>query len=296
MNCIYGKTIEDVEKRQNAELLTIDENAKKNRTLERRVSSPFFQRIDKLGGNSYFIKMKKRNVTLDRPVFIGKTILDRSKLSLMKFTKDLFEVYGVDNVSILGTDTDSVHVKIDCDRELYFDKFKELKTAMDLSGSGDYTNQGVLGTFKEENGGVNINLAVFWTAKCYFELFDDGKQKGVFKGIKKLVVKKMSLEIFDSLLNQIDNVKEEQKAIKGFSNYKFSKNHYGDQVVTMKHVEKTILGKEEDKVWRKPGDLYGHYRPLGLEDHMDKMGIPHYVIDEETGEQRESEESKSLWL
>lgn len=66
---------------------------------------------------------------------------------------------------------------------------------MGLSGSGDKTNQGVLSTFKEENSGAKINLAVFWRVKCYYELFEEDKEsnikeKGVYKGIKKSITKK----------------------------------------------------------------------------------------------------------
>ena len=131
MNAFYGKTIENVENRSNNEIVS------DVKTLERLASSPLFINYKRVSenkdGGAYFAKRRKQIVCLDKPIYIGKTILDRSKLSLMKFVQEeLLRVYGVDNVQIGGTDTNSIHVMITgYDRETCYSKFSEFNCVMD---------------------------------------------------------------------------------------------------------------------------------------------------------------------
>ncbi|WP_171479717.1 hypothetical protein, partial [Acinetobacter baumannii] len=86
---------------------------------------------------------------------------------------------------------------------MYFAKLLELKTAMDLSVNSKVFGKNeinVLGTFKEENECTNIEYAMFWRAKCYYEQRVDGEEKGIFKGVKKSIKNEKIGEIMDTLL------------------------------------------------------------------------------------------------
>ena len=57
----------------------------------------------------------KKNVYLNKPVFVGQSILDLSKLHMFKFYYEyLLPKYGK-NMTNLMTDTDSLVLEINCD-------------------------------------------------------------------------------------------------------------------------------------------------------------------------------------
>ena len=282
MNAFYGKTIENVENRSNNSITS------KKDEIERLISSPLFISYNKLGDNYieddvdhphyssiYFIKRKKRRVLLDKPIFIGKTILDRSKLSLMRFVYDeLFRVYGYDNVQIGGTDTDSVHVMITgYTREECYSKFDEFNCVIDNSKVpkglkiGTYEREeshaGELGSWKNEGAGVDISRAVYHKSKQYCEEFSNGKVNSKSKGIPKFIVKKHGKDMF---FNRDD------KPINQFMVYKITKDHKRHEMI-MTNVVKKVWGSEEDKVIRNNN---GDYRPHGSKELIEnaiKSGI-----------------------
>ena len=55
----------------------------------------------------YLIKMYKQEIVYDKPLFIGTTILDLSKLHMMKFHYDIIHSYFEYRYQLIYMDTDS---------------------------------------------------------------------------------------------------------------------------------------------------------------------------------------------
>ena len=67
------------------------------------------------------VHLTKTVIKLDKPIYTGQCILEESKLMMYEFLYDyVFEKWGVDNVRVCMTDTDSVLLEIRTD-DLYKD-------------------------------------------------------------------------------------------------------------------------------------------------------------------------------
>jgi hypothetical protein len=83
-NSVYGKTMENVKNRMEMHLTTSEENAVKwfSKDNLKTCSNVF---------DLYMIEMYKTKVVLDKPIYVGTTILDLSKLLMMKYHYDVIE-------------------------------------------------------------------------------------------------------------------------------------------------------------------------------------------------------------
>ena len=99
------------------------------------------------------IEMFKTKVVLDKPIYVGTTILDLSKLLMMRFHYDVIEKYFHGMYELLYSDTDSSVYQIYCDDlHEWIEQHKEL---FDLSESvlpnlRDNANEKKLGVVKDE--------------------------------------------------------------------------------------------------------------------------------------------------
>ena len=100
---------------------------------------------------------KKIQVTLNKPVYVGMTVLDLSKHLMYSFYYETLKQHYGENVTLLYTDTDSLILKFETE-DLYADM---AKTADQYDTSNyakdhplyDLTNMKVVGKFKDELGG-----------------------------------------------------------------------------------------------------------------------------------------------
>ena len=83
-NSVYGKTMENVKHRMDLHLTGCDQNAVK------WFSKSNLKRCTNTLG-LYMIEMYKTKVVLDKLIYVGTTILDLSKLLMMKFHYDVIE-------------------------------------------------------------------------------------------------------------------------------------------------------------------------------------------------------------
>ena len=77
-NAVFGKTMENVWNRQNIRLSTSWKQASK------LINRPSFERADVFSDNFCVIHLKKESVEMDKPIYIGTSIMDLSK-SLMYY-------------------------------------------------------------------------------------------------------------------------------------------------------------------------------------------------------------------
>ena len=218
-NSVYGKTIENIRKRQNVELI---DDRKKALKLS---SKPNFDRATIFDENLVAIHMKKTEVYFNKPIYVGQAILDISKTLLIDFHyKYIKKNYG-DKAELLMTDTDSLVYLIQTD-DFYEDIKKDVKEKFDTSNfpeihpSGIKTgvNMKVIKMFKFENGANMIVVFIGLRPKMYtfkiemkyekdkkddkikeIEMRIDEEKKA--KGVKKCVIKKsLTLEDYKKCL------------------------------------------------------------------------------------------------
>ena len=76
---VFGKTMENVRKHRDIKLATTDEKRTK------LVSEPNYRTTKRFSENLLTIEMKKIKVKMNKPVYLGMSILDISKTLLHKF-------------------------------------------------------------------------------------------------------------------------------------------------------------------------------------------------------------------
>ncbi|CAH3194816.1 unnamed protein product, partial [Porites evermanni] len=125
-NSVFGKTIENIRKRQNIYLIN---NRKKALKLS---SKPNFDRCTIFDRNLIAIHMLKTEVYFNKPVYVGQAILDLSKTLMFNFHYTYIkEKYGK-KAELLFTDTDSLMYEIKT-KDFYKDINPDILTKFDTS-------------------------------------------------------------------------------------------------------------------------------------------------------------------
>ena len=117
VNANFGKTMENVRKRCNPLKFVTEEDGFMKLTRQPTYTGKCFKYSDSLFG----VEMKKGTVVLDKPISIGFAVLDISKIRMFDFYYNtILPFYGVENVSIGFSDTDSLYFHIKTE-DLYAD-------------------------------------------------------------------------------------------------------------------------------------------------------------------------------
>ena len=139
-NSVFGKTIENIRKRQN--LILVDDRAKALKLSSR----PNFDRATTFDRNLVAIHMKKTEVYFNKPIYVGQAILDLSKTLMYDFHYNyMLEKYshhcespsgmgfgGMQSPQLLFTDTDNLMYEIRTD-DFYFDIENDIEDKFDTS-------------------------------------------------------------------------------------------------------------------------------------------------------------------
>ena len=81
-NAVFGKTMENIRKHRDIKLVTTDK--KRNRL----VSEPNYHTINYISEDLSIIKMNKTKVKMNKPIYLGLSILDISKILMYEFWYD----------------------------------------------------------------------------------------------------------------------------------------------------------------------------------------------------------------
>ena len=237
-NSVFGKTIENIRKRQNIHLI---DNRKKAVKLSSR---PNFDRCTIFDRNLIAVHMKNTEVYFNKPVYVGQAILDLSKTLMFNFHyKYIREKYG-NKAELLFTDTDSLMYQIKT-KDFYKDITHDILAKFDTSdypanhksGIPTGVNKKVIGMFKDEVAGKQITRFVGLRPKLYSFDIEEDKEVRKCKGIKKNVVKK-KLDFNDYVKCLFSGEKELRKV-------KIIRSEKHD--VYSKEVNKIALSNEDDK-------------------------------------------------
>ena len=189
-NSVFGKTMENLRKRQDIKLITDKENLTKWASRPSFISSKIFNE------DLVAIHKAKTTLTLNRPAYVGMCILDLSKTLMYDFHYNYIKSQYGDKARLLFTDTDSLTYEIEAD-DVYQDFWKD-KNLFDNSDYPedspffDSTNKKVIGKFKDEVEGIPIVEFVGLRSKMYSYMKDKKQGSRTAKGTKKNVIKKVS--------------------------------------------------------------------------------------------------------
>ena len=172
-NSVFGKTMENIGKHRDIKLVTTD---KKRRKL---VSEPNYHTINLISEDFSIIEMKKTKVKMNKPIYLGLSILEISKILMYEFWYDYMKPKYNDNVKLCYMDTDSFIMNIKTN-DFYEDIANDVENRFDTSNyevnrplpTGK--NKKVLGLMKDELGGKIITEFVTLKPKTYSFLTDDG--------------------------------------------------------------------------------------------------------------------------
>ena len=235
-NSVFGKTMENIRKHRDEKLVTTD---KKRNKL---VSEPNYHTINLISEDLSITDMKKTKVKMDKPIYLGLSILEISKILMYKFWYDYMKPKYGNKVKLCYTDTDSFIINIKTN-DFYEDIASGVENRFDTSNYEVKRplpmgkNKKVIGLMKDELGGKIITEFVTLRPKAYSFLTDDGKEDKKAKGKKKCVIKKI-IKFNDykkCLLNDEVIFKSQQRFI--------SKKHD----VYIENVNKIALSSNDDK-------------------------------------------------
>ena len=190
-NSVFGKTMENLRKRINVELIN---NAK---DYVRCVSKPNFISQKIFSKNFDAIYKLKPVLTLNKPIYVGFRILDLSKTLMYefhyKYIKNKFDA------KLLFTDTDSLVYEIKT-RHVYED-FYEDKNLFDFSNYPvkskffDPANKKVIGKMKDEFKGKIISEFVGLKSKMYSLISVNDEEVTKAKGINKKIKHRVFVDV-----------------------------------------------------------------------------------------------------
>ena len=139
---------------------------------------------------------------LNKPIYVGFTVLDLSKLNMYDFHYNFIEKNF--NAKLLFTDTDSLVYEIKS--ENVYEEFYNWKDLFDFSNYSkdskfyDESNKKVIGNMKDEYVGVVIVEFIRLKAKMYSIKKFDGSESSTAKGVN--IATKFN-EFKDVLFNKI---------------------------------------------------------------------------------------------
>ena len=235
-NSVYGKTMENVRKHRDIKLVTTDKKRSK------LVSEPNYHTMNYISENLSIIEMKRTKVKMNKPIYLGLSILEISKILMYEFWYDYMKPKYNGNVKLCYMDTGRfiMNIKIE---DFYKDIADDVEKRFDTSNyevdrplpTGK--SKKVIGLMKDELGGKIIREFVAVRPKTYSYLADDCRENKKAKGTKKCVIKRMIK--FDDYKNCLLN---DEIVLKSQQRFK-SKRHD----VYTENINKIALSSNHDK-------------------------------------------------
>ena len=235
-NAVFGKTMENGRKHRDIRLVTT------NKKRSKLVSEPNYHTINCISENLSIIEMRRTKVKMNKPIHLGLSILEISKILMYEFWHHYMKPKYGDNVKLCYMDTDSFIMKIKTE-DFYKDITNDVEKRFDTSNYefnrplSTGKNKKVIGLTKDELGGRIITEFVASTPKTYSCLTDDGKEDKNAKGTKKCVIKRMIK--FNEYKNCLLNGEVVLKSQQTFK----SKGHD----VYTENINKIALSSNDDK-------------------------------------------------
>ena len=237
-NAFYGKTMENVRSRLKNKFIEEDDY----REIIKHQSKQTFNGIHKSYENCDSYTFKQNEVLMDKPIYLGFTVLELSKLLMCETYYDKLETYfGQENIQLHYMDTDSFILSVNT-KDIIKD-LKNLEDIFDFSNLDQnhelFSNKSkkVFGKFKIETPkNIWIDEIVCLRSKMYaFKCGNDSKNK--LKGISKSQSKNIKCEEYKKCLDGEDYQQECDNSIIRSINHE----------MVLQKVNKSILSLFDDK-------------------------------------------------
>jgi hypothetical protein len=293
-NACFGKSMENVRKRVNMQLLRESEVDRYVRAVakpsfaSRKIFAPPANARDGDENSVVAVQSHKTRTLLNKPIYVGVAVLDLSKLEMVEFIYDEMKPRYGSKVKVLYTDTDSFVLEFKTD-DLYADMLRDAHL-YDTSNykSGPLKEHSLehpektkkVGLMKDEYGGRVIHSFVGLKPKMY-TLKGDGEVVTKAKGVQRSVVKKeLSHGDYWSIVNGGPTLSHTNV---GFRTTK--------HVITTCRIQKTSLSALDTKRWVNDDGIssypYGHYATRELTDWSVNCGV--------TAEEMEAELNRLIY-
>lgn len=195
-NAIYGKTMENLRSRVDIKLVNKWTGRSGAAML---IARPNFKKCRIFDEELVAIEMQKSSILMNKPIAVGMSILDISKLTMYSFLYDFLKPKYNKNITLSYVDTDSFVLDIQT-----YDFYEDMRDNIERFDTSDYPypneygierrNKKVPGLFKDElNGKIAVEF-VGLRAKCYAlrslddKSIDQKMKKSI--GVKKSVLKR----------------------------------------------------------------------------------------------------------
>ncbi|CAH1639518.1 unnamed protein product [Spodoptera littoralis] len=262
-NAIFGKTIENKRKQADVKLVTKwrDTTNKTNKHLdaEKLLAKPNLKSVSIFSDNFIAVELYHEKVVLDRPIYIGFTVLEYSKQHLYQFHYDFIKKKYGNNAKLCYTDTDSLLYLIyttDFYQDMHDDltKFDTSNFAVNNPYHIPQTNAKVPGLWKHEMGDDLIIEFVGLRAKLYF-INSLKTQIKKAKGVSKSITNNLKLDDYSNVLLTDKALRCKMNMIKSIKHVLYSQQ-----------VDKQVLDRNDDKIQVLQDQI--HTLPWG---HCDSM-------------------------
>src|SRR5438552_6544849 len=226
-NSFYGKTIENVRNRVDIHLVNNAITIKGEEKIIRYQSKPNFVRTVEFNENLKAVKLNKKTITFNKPIYVGVAVLELSKLHMYNFYYNVLKKKYGDNVEAVRMDTDSFFLNIKT-----IDLWQDVKNDSEFNDWFDFSNapkdhfmfnpnNKKLGKFKNElvtkDIWDEITEIIFIKSKVY-SYVSDYKIKMRNKGTSSAIMKTEIThdDYINCLYNNFNN----------YINYKNGNNYY----------------------------------------------------------------------
>jgi hypothetical protein len=251
-NSVFGKTLENIRKHVSVDLVH------KPDRLKKVIAKPNVKAFRIFSPDLAAVHLGKTKLVLNKPVYVGLSVLDLSKASMYEFHYlYVMAQYGPERAKLLFTDTDSLCYEINTG-DLYAD-MRLHATHFDFSEYPrdhflyDDVNKKVLGKMKDETRGVPPREFIGLRPKMYSLLVGDTAKKTA-KGVSKSVVKQQVNHMHyyqclfrrEYMVHQMHTIRSEAHELYTMTVNKVSLSPYDDK--------RYILANGFDTL------AYGHYK------------------------------------
>ncbi|XP_011858376.1 PREDICTED: uncharacterized protein LOC105555932 [Vollenhovia emeryi] len=211
-NAVYGKTMKNVREHVDVRLVTRWDG---RYGAEALIARPNFHSRSIFSENLMAVELRKLEVMLNKPIYVGMSILEIAKTRLYEFHYEyMVPLYrGVCN--IMYTDTDSLIYFVLCD-----DIYEDMKRSIERFDTSDYAennaygmpraNKSVPGLMKDENRGAIMVEFVGLRAKMYATRVLGQSDTKKVKGIKRNVVERTIT--FDDFTRTLRDMTEQSRS------------------------------------------------------------------------------------
>ena len=177
VNSVFGKTMENLRNRIDAKLVNNVRDYVKSVSRSTFVSQKLFSK------NFVAIHKIKPVLLLNKPIYVGFSILELSKLLIYDFHYNYFKKKY--DATLLFTDTDSLTYEINGVDDIYekIYKDKDFSNYLGESRFYDSSNKRVIGKMKYELGGKIVSEFIGLKSKMYSLVTVDDEEKIGAKGV-----------------------------------------------------------------------------------------------------------------